>query len=447
MERHGQPDYLSRQPGDLPSRLRQHSTALKDSSDLDPLIERIGDARIVMLGEATHGTSEFYRWRAKLSQRLIEEEGFSFVAVEGDWPASYELNRFIKGYDGSGDEALDAVRRFHRWPTWMWANWEMVAFVDWMRRYNVGNELEERIGFFGLDVYSLKESLGAVLEFVRRRDPEGVETAYRALECFEPHGLRGQDYARAVQMVDANCEQEVVDLLAYIQARAPQFNGDYEGELNARQNARVLVNAERYYRTMLRGGPQSWNLRDRHMSRTLDDLLAFHGPNSRAIVWEHNTHVGDAHYTDMRSNGMINLGQLGRENHGEEEVVLVGFGTHRGHVIAGSAWGASMQEMKVPAAMSGSWEDVFHQAGQQGQPDRLLLMDEVQESTAFLKPRGHRAIGVVYREGPESAGQYVPTILPRRYDAFIFIDATEALHPLHIKPSPVEIPETYPWGM
>ncbi len=444
MDRPLKPDFLYRDSGDLPDEIRRRSTSLKTTDDLDPLIDRVGDARVVMLGEATHGTSDFYTWRAKLSKRLIEEEGFSFVAVEGDWPACYRLNRFVKRYDGADDEALDVAGRFRRWPTWMWANWEVVAFIDWMRRFNDQQPDPDKSGFYGLDIYSLHDSISALIEFLKIRDPEGLQAAHRALRCFEPHGLRGRDYARATSMVDADCREEAVELLSHVFARGPEFEDRAEADLSARQNARLVVNAERYYRRMMGGGADAWNLRDRHMARTLDDLLAFHGPDSRAIVWEHNTHVGDARFTDMYANGMVNLGQLGRQQYGDHDTVLVGFTTHRGHVIAGPSWGAPMVEYELPEAAPGSWEDIFFRAGG---GDRLLITDELRELTKFQHPRGHRAIGVVYQPHLEDPGNYVPTNLPQRYDAVVYIDESEALHPLHIEPSPVPIPETFPWGV
>ena len=424
--------------------LRRHTSPLETADDLDPLLDRIGDRRVVMLGESSHGTSDFYTWRARLSQRLIREKDFSFIAVEGDWPDCYQLNRFIKAYPGAPSEALDAAQRFERWPTWMWANWEVVALLDWMKRLNSDLPPGKQVGFFGLDVYSLSESMAAIMEFLEEVAPEDLDAARHAVTCFEPHNFRGQDYARATAMVGADCREQVIDLLAELRSAMPEYSADPEQSFDALQNARVLVNAERYYRIMIRGGPRSWNIRDRHMDQTLQDLLDFHGPQSKAIVWAHNTHIGDARFTDMARGGMVNLGQLGRERFGEDDVVLVGFGTHRGHVIAGQSWGAPMQEMPVPPAAPGSWEDAFHRTEDQNQ---LLIMDDVSEVEEFHTPRPHRAIGVVYNPARESLGNYVPTVLPRRYDAFIHLDETDSLHPLHIEPNLLLEPETYPWGV
>lgn len=436
--------FLDRRPGRLPQLIQGHSRVFENEQDFDPLLERIGDARLVMLGEATHGTSEFYTWRARLTKRLIAEKGFSFVAVEGDWPDCYRVNRFVKGYRASGERAYDVVRGFERWPTWMWANWEIVALIDWMRRFNENRGQSQRIGFYGLDVYSLNESLALVLQDLERRDSAHLEAARRAFQCFEPHGLRGQDYARATALVGANCRDEVVELLTAIREAKPSYHDDFEEELNLRQNARVLVNAEHYYRTMLSGGPRAWNTRDKHMTRTLDDLLSFYGPNARGIVWEHNTHIGDARATDMNASGMVNVGQLSRRRYGDDQVVLVGFGTQRGSVIAASHWGAPMERVLLPPAMVGSWEDIFHRMDQR---DRLVIMDDIKHLTPAFEPRGHRAVGVIYGGPPERRHQYVPTILPRRYDAFVHLEKSRALHPLHIAPRPMLEPETFPWGV
>jgi erythromycin esterase len=418
------------------------SRELRSAGDLDPLLERIGDARVVMLGEATHGTSEYYTWRARLSQRLIREKGFSFIAVEGDWPDSYRVNRFVKGYPDSGERARDVLREFARWPTWMWANWEVAALAEWMRGFNRGRAADDKVGFYGLDVYSLWQSLEAIMGYLERTDPQALEVARRAYACFEPYQEDVHAYAEATAFVPTSCEDEVTDLLGEIRARATGYAEDHEARFSAEQNARAVVGAERYYRTMIRGSSESWNERDRHMMGTLESLLEQHGDQSKAIVWEHNTHIGDARATDMASAGMVNTGQLARERYGEHDTVLVGFGSHRGSVVAGAFWGAPMERLPMPPARQGSWEDVFHEAGGR---DLLLLTDRLSDQAR--ERRGHRAIGVVYDPARERYGNYVPTDLPRRYDAFIFLDETEALHPLHVVPEEVGPPGTYPWGV
>ena len=427
---------------ELTDELLKVSHELQDADDLTPLLDRIGDARYVLIGEASHGTSEFYTWRARLSQRLIREKGFSFVAVEGDWPDCYQVNRYVKGYDDAGNSALDVLHAFERWPTWMWANWEVVAFAEWLKGHNEGLPSEERVGFYGLDVYSLWESLEAVTGFLEDTDPGALEAARRAYRCFEPYREDAHAYAEATAMVPTSCEAEVVKLLSELRGKVEAYPADAETRLNAEQNAHVAVNAERYYRAMIRGGSSSWNVRDTHMMDTLDRLMVRRGAGAKAIVWEHNTHIGDARATDMAAAGMVNVGQLARERHSAEGVFLVGFGSYEGSVIAGDYWGAEMEEMPVPPAVPGSWEALLHGTGS----DRLLFSADLKDP-AFVERRGHRAIGVVYHPSRERFGNYVPTVLPRRYDAFLYLAKTKGLHPLHLEPKGGKTPDTYPWGL
>jgi erythromycin esterase len=428
------------------SAIQQWSYPLKSKADLQPLLDSIGDSKIVMLGEASHGTHEYYMWRSHISKYLIEKKGFSFIAVEGDWPDCYRLNRFIKGYDINNKSAYKVLHEFDRWPTWMWANWEIVALADWMQKNNTGLPSNKRAGFYGLDVYSLWESMASIMQYLRKTDPGALKVAEEAFKCFEPFNKdEGTAYARASQFVPELCQQEVVNLLMEIQRKLPTYNTDHENVFNAEQNALVAVNAEKYYRAMIAGGPHSWNIRDRHMADTLDRLLAFHGAGAKAIVWAHNTHVGDARATDMADEGMYNIGELARVNHHDKDVVLVGFGSYKGTVMAGRNWGAGMQAMQLPDAIKGSWEYLLHKAGN---GNKLLLMNDFTSNDMLMENHiGHRAVGVVYNPAYEQYGNYVPTILPMRYDAFIFLDETKALHPLHLKPEGHQVPETYPFGV
>lgn len=429
----------------LHSTVIENSVELRTQDDLDYLIERIGDARFVLLGEASHGTHEYYTLRAQISKQLIEKKGFSFIAVEGDWPDCYRVNRYIKNYPGSGKSAWEVLQAFNRWPTWMWANWEVVALVKWMKQHNDKRPLNDRVGFYGLDVYSLWESLEAILNYLKKVDRQAFDTAIRAFNCFEPYAAEeGQSYARASMLVPVSCEREVVNLLKEIRSKITQYNTDHEAVLSAEQNAVVAVNAEKYYRTMVKGGPDSWNIRDRHMMDTLNHLMQFHGSHSKGIIWEHNTHIGDARATDMASEGMVNVGQLVREQHGESSTFSVGFGSYNGTVIAGRSWGDVMREMPVPDAVSGSWEQLIHQCGA---VDRIIIMNEEMKKLFGQNALGHRAIGVVYHPERERYGNYVPSIMPLRYDAFIYLDKTRALHPLHVTEDPHQAPETYPFGV
>jgi erythromycin esterase len=427
---------------ELNNTVRGRAYPLRETEDLNPLLERIGNARCVLLGEASHGTSEYYTWRTRISQRLIEQKGFSFITIEGDWPDCYEVNRYVKGCPDSGKSAREVLKAFDRWPTWMWANEEILEFAEWLRGHNEGLPEEEKAGFYGLDVYSLWDSMEAVIEYLERVDPEAVDTARRAYKCFEPYGEDVREYARATAFVPTSCEDEVVEMLAELRERLPEYRGDPESRFSAEQNALVVRGAERYYRAMVRGGSSSWNVRDRHMVETLERLMRHHGPDAKAIVWEHNTHIGDARATDMTDAGMVNVGQLVREQRGVEDVVLVGFGSHRGSVIAGAEWGAPAERMPVPPAREGSWEDVLNRAGEE---DKLLIFAE--DEDGLLEPRAHRAIGVVYDPAYERFGNYVPTVLSRRYDAFLYVDETRALHPLHMGTRENgEPPETFPSG-
>jgi erythromycin esterase len=433
-----------------------------DKKDLDALLERIGDAKYVLLGEASHGTSEFYTWRAEITKRLITEKGFSFIAVEGDWPNCYRVNRYAKDMENSDSSAFEVLHAFSRWPTWMWANREIVDLIEWLRWHNnkVIEKEDKKVGFYGLDVYSLWESLDAVIQYLKKNYPDAMKSAIEAYRCFEPYGRDVEEYARATAFIPESCEDEVANMLIEIRHKAGgeddegQFKADgREAHFNAEQNAVVAKNAELYYRTMMKGGAASWNVRDHHMMNTLERLMKFHGSDAKSIVWAHNTHIGDARATDMARAKMVNLGQLAREQAGRDSVVLVGFGTYKGSVIASKAWGEPMERMPVPSAIDRSWDSFLHSLDNNNNVGRNKLLafddiDKIEGSFSPLESKGQRAIGVVYNPSYEKYGNYVETILPIRYDAFLFIDETHALHPLHMPVSPdKELPETFPTGL
>ena len=332
--------------------------------------------------------------------------------------------------------------RFERWPTWMWANQEVAAFVDWLRDFNRATGRD--VGFYGLDVYSLWDSMRVVADYLDEHQPDALTPAWDAYRCFEPYAEDPQHYAWATRMVPTSCEDEVVRLLVEVRRRAGSLDGDPEAGLDARQNAEVMAGAERYYRTMVRADAQSWNVRDCHMADTLDRLVAHHGPGAKAVVWEHNTHIGDGRATDMAAHGMVNVGQLARERHARDGVVLVGFAGHRGSVIAADAWGGTMRTMDVPPAPAGTHEDLLHRAVGEAS---LLVFPADRQGTWLASRRGHRAIGVVYHPEAERLGNWVPTVMGRRYDALCSFEETEALHPLHLEAAqPGAEQETYPWG-
>jgi erythromycin esterase len=427
---------------------------LDHPADFDALLERAGRARVVLLGEASHGTHEYYRWRARLTRRLIDELGFSFVAVEGDWPDCARVDRAVRGLTDPPDPR-PALTAFERWPTWMWANEEVAEFCRWLRDRNLQLDEPDRVGFHGLDVYSLWESLREILVYLRERDPGRVPSALAAYQCFEPYGEDPQRYALAVKrrlsgpahvpvrdrFVPASCEDEVVALLSAARERAA---ADGIGELDVRQNAEVVAGAERYYRAMVGGGPDAWNVRDRHMDTTLDRLLRHYGSGSKAVVWAHNTHVGDARATTMSAAGMVNIGELARQRYGPEQVLAVGFGCGRGTVVAAEAWGAPMAVLPVPPARPGSLEAVLDETA----PARALFVFPERERFGLLRDSlDHRAIGVVYDPRRERAGNYEPTRLGERYDAFCWFDRTQAVHPLRTGRVDLAEEETYPAGV
>jgi erythromycin esterase-like protein len=346
------------------------------------------------------------------------------------------VNRSVKLREGAHEDPRDALDSFDRWPTWMWANDDVVDFCRWLRGVNAGRPEADRVGFYGLDVYSLWDSMHELIGYLREHEPAVVDEAIAALRCFEPFGEDGAEYAFASRFAPSSCEQAVVDLLRRLcEERGADVDGDDpDARFAAEQNAAVVVDAERYYRAMVESSATSWNVRDVHMADSLDRLLARTG---RAVVWEHNTHVGDARATDMAAGGMVNVGQLLRERHGADDVVLVGFGGHRGGVIAGEEWGAQMARIPVPPARAGSLEALLH--------------EEVGRDALFVVPRGqrpgwldrrldHRAIGVVYRPERERWGNYVPTVLGERYDAFLWIEDTSPLQPLHMERAEEHVP-------
>ncbi len=406
---------------------------LVSDSDLGPLVNRVGSSRFVCVGEASHGTHEFYDWRARLSRRLIEEHGYTWIGVEGDWPDCWRINQWLRG---RGDQDLGArqlLGLFERWPTWLWANDDVVDFLWWLRDWNSTRPESKRVGFYGLDVYSLWDSLGEIMVWLEKYAPEAVESAMQAWQCFVPYQEDPHRYAWSTRLVPQSCEADVVALLLEVRDQAARRSGD-ESAFDAEQNAEVAAGAERYYRTMVRGDRESWNIRDIHMVDTIDRIARHLGQDSKGIVWEHNTHVGDARATDMAQGGLVNVGQVLRERHAAEGVALVGMASFRGTVLAGAEWGAPERVLPVPDARPGSHEDFLHRA--LGEPAVLVFGDD--RDRPWLSARlGHRAIGVVYHPEREFAN-YVPTTMGGRYDALLWFEQTTALRPLHHEPPPRE---------
>jgi len=415
---------------------------LNTSTDLTPLLNDLADRSVVMLGEASHGTHEYYTWRTAISKRLIQEKGFRFIAVEGDWPDCYKINRYVKGYADAGNDIEEVLKNFDRWPTWMWGNWEIAALAEWMREYNSGLPADKKVGFYGLDVYSLWDSMKAMMHYLEKEDPQAATSVKRAIQCFEPFNEDEQKYARYT-LRDHGCRDEVLALLKEIRLRAQFLDGDREAGFNTEQNALIAVNAEKYYSSMIGFDNESWNVRDKNMMETLKRLMGFHEKNAKGIVWEHNTHIGDARATNMSRAGMVNTGELAREEYGEDNVYLVGFASYKGSVIAGEEWGAPMQVMEIPEAKPGSIEAELHKRN----IDNCYILFSNEMDRLYQTEINHRAIGVVYNPRMERYGNYVPSVLSGRYDAFIFLDETRALHPLFLHPDKHKLPATYPFNL
>lgn len=420
--------------------IEERACSIKDAGSLDDLIERLSNSRIVMLGESTHGSQEFYSLRREISQRLIKEHGFNFIAVEGDWPDCQKLNDYVQF--GRGSNAKEIMGQFHRWPTWMWANEETAKLVEWMKGKNVQ--------FYGLDIYSLFESMDYVNAFSEKIDPELAKSVKDQYACFSPFERDEKAYAKYVMKFPEGCRKEVVaNLRSILRLRLDAIALEDPELFNAQQSARIVTNAEQYYRTMFFGGPQSWNIRDNHMMETLELLLRRAGPHSKAIVWAHNTHIGDYHATDMLTEGYVNLGGLARERFGIDNVALVGFGTYQGQVLASPAWEGPETITNLPPAHESSLEYYCHKVALEiPQKQFYLIFDrEARNGVLGLRSYPHRAVGVVYREHYEQRGQnYVPTVPAKRYDAFVFVDQTSALKSIPTTKSKLEFPETWPGG-
>lgn len=422
----------------LNGHLRKYSVPFESINDFSPLVESIKDKKIVMLGESSHGTSEYYEWRSKISQELIEKHGFSFIAVEGDWPSCEHINSAIQNI--VDEDPIKTLAHFSRWPTWMWANVEIISLMNWMSEWN---KLGHRVGFHGLDVYSLYESINEVKKNLKKSHPELMGAVNEFYSCFDPYLHNEKAYVKSLFHMPEGCTEEVSEALEILLQK--RFSND-ENFFDNIQNAKVIRNAEKYYRAMITG-EDSWNIRDHHMMETLERLQEHYGPEAKAIVWAHNTHIGDYRATDMVLNNQVNLGGLARKRYGAELVALIGFATYSGTVIAASAWDGKTEVMKIPNAEIGSLESLLHGAAPFiGSKQFYFQLKDFKEEELFKDYLGHRAIGVVYQSQYESRGNYVPTILSKRYDALIYFDHTSALTPLDIKFDKEKIPETYPFG-
>ncbi len=419
--------------------------------DHRPLLDLVGDAQIVLLGEASHGTHDFYRERAEITKRLIIEKEFSAVAAEADWPDAYRVNRYVR-CEGDDRDADAALSGFERFPTWMWRNTVVLEFVDWLRNANSSRNENARTGFFGMDLYSLFNSMRVVVAYLDRVDPEAARRARYRYSCFEHFGEDSQAYGYAASFdLSQSCEDEAVNQLVEMQRRATEYLTRPGGEdfFDAEQNARLVKNAEVYYRSMFRGRQSSWNLRDSHMVETVDALVAYlqrHQRPPKIVLWAHNSHLGDARATEMGARGELNVGQLIRQKYGSD-AVLVGFTTYTGTVTAANDWDDPGERKRVRPAIPNSYELGFHDTGI---PRFFLnLTNSAAASSLMSKPRLERAIGVIYRPQTERVSHYFLADMPQQFDAVFHFDETRAVEPLE-KPErwhDIEPPETFPSGI
>jgi erythromycin esterase-like protein len=417
-----------------------------------PIIEAIGDAEVVLIGEASHGTDEFYRIRADITAALIQQKGFNIVAAEADWPDAYRLNRWVRHMSDDPD-ATTALSDFTRFPRWMWRNDVVADFATWLHRFNGDRPLAKRVGFYGLDLYSLHSSMEAVLEYLAKVDPDGARRARQRYACFDHFQEDSQAYGYAATVgLSQSCEDDVIKQLIELRQRAAEY-ASRDGRVAAdeyffaEQNARLVKNAEEYYRSMFRGRVESWNLRDTHMMETLSallDWLSKHSGSARAVVWAHNSHLGDARATQMGEWGELNVGQLVRERF-DNAACLLGFSTHTGTVTAARDWGSPAEQRRVRPSLAGSYERLFHEAGP---PKFFLDLRSDGVRSALTPSRLERAIGVIYVPETERASHYFRAHLARQFDLMIHVDETRALRPLELwSREEADIPETYPTGI
>jgi erythromycin esterase-like protein len=439
----------------LESGLREALQPLRGKAeDLDALIALAADARLILIGEASHGTHEFYQTRCELSKRLITEHGVNAVAVEADWPDAYRVNRFVRLMSDDVD-AEAALAGFQRFPQWMWRNADVLEFVAWLREHNEQLAEQDRVGFYGIDLYSLHASMEAVVHYLRAVDPEAARRAAARYGCFDRYGEDPQAYGYASTLgLEPSCEAEVVSQLVELRRSAAAY-AHRDGKLPsdapffAEQNARLVANAERYYRAMFSSAVSSWNVRDQHMAQTLNALLDFLGRDRAApkvVVWAHNSHLGDARATEMSRRGELNVGQLVRQRW-ESRCVLIGFTTFDGTVTAADDWDAPAKQQTVRPALPGSYERLFHDA--EIGDFALLLSSSRETAVRVLQASLERAIGVIYRPETERQSHYFHADLPAQFDAVVHFDTTSAVEPMEWRAAsaPDELPETYPTAL
>jgi erythromycin esterase len=404
------------------------SYPLNTEQDLSVLINEIGDARIVLLGESSHGTSEFYNWRAAITKRLLQEKGFNLIAAEAEWADSRTLDQFITHTQQDSIAAVSVLSYVNRWPYWTWANYETAALITWLNQYNQKLPPTDKVHFVGLDLYCIAESIAA-LESYTRVDPYLRQVLQNVKQCFLPYGKDALNYGSPAFTNAEDCQPSARALYERVQSSPTIQKLPPEEQFVWQQYARVIVNGEAYFRIVRKNQSGSWNVRDRHMATTVTQLLKAYGPKAKLIVWAHNTHVGDARYTTMPQRGKINLGQLLRQELGEKNTFIVGFGTYKGTVASGNYWGDSFHKHILPPSISGSWEYLLHQQSTQ---NRIILSRDLLSKSLATNHIRQRGVGAVYNPKTDAYSGYVYSLIPRRYDAFIYIDETSAVHPLPI---------------
>lgn len=408
---------------------RTQAYPLQTAQDLDPLIEAVAERKLVLLGESTHGTREYYVWRDRISRRLIEEKAFNFIAVEGDWEAIYALNRYVKAMPGSAGSAHEVLMQLQRWPQWMWANQEVVELAEWLREYNAERPENERVGFYGVDVYGWGDSVSRLPGLLNALEPGWGDSVQRQLQPLKR--LRG-DNRRFHHAVVAGRPSTAPVLDAVVrrlkEERDRLREKDPHSYMLALQSARLTQQAKLHMRASADGRGNSWNPRAVNFMDTVERLFDYYGENARGILWAHNTHIGDGRHTPMGQSGMVNSGQLARERLGPEQCFIVGFATRQGELLAGRSWEAPRETMRMPPAREDSFEAWMHAAGVQ---QALFLFQPVAEEALFLQPGYQRAIGVIYSPANDHRQNYVPTVLPLRYDALLYFEHTHPLDPLH----------------
>lgn len=412
--------------------LHHKAQPFEKRDQLLPLLEAMAERSHVLLGESTHGTAEYYRWRGEISKTLIQDHAFRFVVVEGDWADCYKLNRYVRHEPEAGASAREIMNTFDRWPQWLWANEETAAFIEWLRDYNAERPADAQVGFYGMDLYGLADSMEDLAAYLKASHPALEATAREAIECLQPFSQEVFAYARAHQLGGVDCAEAVQALFEGLVELYEEIEAQKKSAVfRAKLDGLVIKNAENHLRHLGTPGKAAWNARVDHFLETIEKLMAKKGPDGKGIVWAHNTHIGDARATPMESQGSTNIGQLLRERHGQSRIFALGMGTYQGGLLAGEAWDSPRQVMTMPPAAAGSLEALMEERARERDTGQLYwLFDSEDWRGPLASPIGHRAIGVTYAPALDTRS-YVPTLLPLRYDGFLFFRQTGPLTPIH----------------